>query len=251
MWLPIRGHSTEIIFLEAVPSLRREGSNLRSAQQALSLWKLLVSNNISQPARLLSFLFPFFPSALPPSSPPSPPLLPSSRSGISICHIHVERERSKEHKRKRGICICTYPCIYLLKPLNVLDVWYRNISQGRECEGTWFSSLQSLCTVSFQKAFFREYTANQKKRWEVASECLNPINTLYSYEQKVVISFVCNGMMYLSRLSIFYFSLFNNYFLWRMTIKGWSKEHCFKTMCLRFLLEIFWDRNIKVYCELW
>lgn len=158
----------------------RKGLNLSSAQWCLSLWKLRSwVLSASLPACFLSLFSP---------------LLPSSRSGISISHIHVGKgmiqgkARGIEEKNNRYMCVCIY----------------RNILQVGECEGTRFSSLQSLRIISHQKVLFRENAINQMKRWEIVLECSKCLIHFMFLERKVyIISYANNDLVYLIRWSIF------------------------------------------------
>ena len=81
---------------------------------------------------------------------------------------------------------------------------YRNILQVGECEGTRFSSLQSLRIISHQKVLFRENAINQMKRWEIVleySKCL--IHFMFLERKVYIISYVNNDLIYLIRLSIY------------------------------------------------
>ena len=161
----------------------RKGLNLSSAQWSLSLWKLRSwVLSASLPACFLSLLSP---------------LLPSSRSGISISHIHVEKGmiqgKARGIEEKNNTYTHTHTCVCI----------YRNILQVGECEGTRFSSLQSLCIISHQKVLFREHAINQMKRWEIVLECSKCLIHFMFLERKFFISYANNDLIYLIRWSIF------------------------------------------------
>ena len=109
----------------------------------------------------------------------------------------LEREWSKERReelKRRITDTHTHMCVCI----------YRNILQVGECEGTRFSSLQSLRIISHQKVLFRENAINQMKRWEIVLECSKCLIHFMFLERKVyIISYANNDLVYLIRWSIF------------------------------------------------